>query len=286
MLMIRKCWSIMVLILAGVCAGRAALVLDGTSYIENFDNLGSGLPPGWSVNTGATVSDTGSIVTLVTGATSWATTTGNFRNVASADGLNSTDTPATQSASTDRALGIRQTGSFGDPGAAFELNIQNTTGLNNFSLSISLQMLSVQTRSTTWTIDYRVGDSGDFTSLGTYADPGVFGSTTFTADSTALSSWNNQSQDIWFRVVALDGTTGSGSSDTFGIDDFTLSYSAVPEPGVGGVIAGAWLLALCGLHAWRRCAVGKIPISEIGKSNSVGRIADHRIGQQLQGSVS
>jgi hypothetical protein len=174
--------------------------------------------------------------------------------MASSDGLASGATPTQQANSADRALGIRQTGSFGNPGAAFELNIQNTTGFNNFSLSVSLQMLSVQSQSTTWTMDYRIGDSGSFTTLGTYSDPGTFGSTTFTADSTALSSWNNQSQDVWFRVAALSSSTGSGNRDSFGIDDFSLNYSisAVPEPDTWGAISALGLLGICGLREWRQ----------------------------------
>jgi hypothetical protein len=251
--------KIMAIICLVVAAGLAkgALALTGTSYTQNFDSIGSGLPIGWSVDTGATSSSTGSAATLTTTAAAWGGSTGQFANFASSDGLTSTATSTTQAASTDRALGIRQTGSLGDPGAAFEFNIANTTGLDDFSLSISLQMLSVQTRSTTWTIDYRVGDSGGFTTLGTYSDPAVFGSTIFTADSTALSSWNNQSQDIWFRVVALNAATGSGNRDTFGIDDFSLSYSAIPEPAPvpepagWSLISAIGLLGICGGGIWR-----------------------------------
>jgi hypothetical protein len=250
----------MVLVGASIST-RAALVLNGTSYTQNFDGIGSGLPTGWSVNTGATISGTGSAAILTTGATSWASATGQFQNSASSDDLGSSATSGQQSASLDRALGIRQTGTFGDPGAAFELNIQNTTGYDDFSLSISLQMLGVQSRSTAWTIDYRIGDSGNFTPLATYSDPGIFGSTLFTANSSTLSSWNNQSQDVWFRVVALNPSTGSGSRDTFAIDDFSLTYSAiaaVPESAETGLISATGLLVILSLDIWRRRAVMRL----------------------------
>ena len=253
-------WQLVsVLVFAGVISSRAVLTLSGTSYVETFDNIGSGLPTGWSVNTGASASSVGSAATFDTAQKTWGDTGGSFKNVASLEGLASISSKAEQDKSTDRALGIRQTGSFGDPGAAFELNIQNTAGLHDFSLSVSLQMLyeSFQGRSTTWTMDYRVGDSGDFTSLGTYTDPGTFGSTTFTANSTELNSWDNQSQDIWFRVVALSASTGSGSRDTFAIDDFSLTYSAAPEPREWGLISGAGLLALCGISTWRERRAAK-----------------------------
>ncbi len=250
--MIRKWQLVLVLMAAGACSDRAALILNGTSYTESFDSIGSGLPAGWSVNTGASASSVGTAHSFTTSANTWGDTGGSFKNLASSDGLTSGSSTTAQGNSTDRALGIRQTASFGDPGAAFELNIQNTKGFNNFSLSVSLEMLSVQGRSTTWTIDYRLGDSGDFISLGTYADPGTFGSTTFTANSAALNSWNDQSQDIWFRVVALGASTGSNNRDTFAIDDFSLTYSDVPEPAKWGLISAVGLLALCGWRGWRQ----------------------------------
>lgn len=129
-------------------SGYSQVTLTGTSYIENFDGIGSGLPTGWTVNTGANASSTGTNATVTTAATDWGNTSGAFKNFASADGLTGTENSATQSSATDRVLGIRQTGSFGDPGAAFMLTVANTTGFQNLSLSFKAQMLSVQTRST------------------------------------------------------------------------------------------------------------------------------------------
>ena len=133
------------------------------------------------------------------------------------------------------------------------LCIANTTGYGSFTLTFEAQMLSVQPRSTTWTIDYRLGDSGNFTALGTFSDPGTFGSTTYSFGPSSLSAWDNQSSAVYFRVVALSGSSGSGSRDTFGIDDFSLSYSAVPEPvTVALVVFGAVLAG--GRLARRLCA--------------------------------
>lgn len=242
------------LLVSAIPAQAAILTLSGSSYSQNFDSIGGGLPTGWTVNTGASASADGtSGATFTSTATTWADNSGEFRNVASADGLTSTASQTTQNASTDRALGIRQTGNpggFGDPGAAFVVRIDNTLGFSGFSLSLQAQMLSVQTRSTTWTFDYRLGDSGNFTSLGTYTDPGTFGSTTINFDSTALSVWDNQSQDVWFRVVAIGASSGSGSRDTFGIDDFSLTFTPVPEPtNIALGIFAAVLLAFSGARA-------------------------------------
>lgn len=252
---------------AAISVGQAAVVLSGTQYQQNFDGLASGLPTGWSVKTGATSTSLGTDVPIsppadasgsfVTTATTWGSTTGNFRNAASADGLSSTATSGAQSSSTDRALAIRQTASFGDPGAAFVLSVQDTLGFENFSLSFKAQMLTAVTesRSTTWTIDYRLGASGSFLSLGTYSDPGVFGSTTLSFTSTQLSAWNDQALPVYFRIAALTASSGSGNRDTFGIDDFLLTFDEVlapppvPEPSEWGLMAGAGLVCF-GL--WRK----------------------------------
>ena len=86
-------------------------------------------------------------------------------------------------------------------------------------------MLNVQARSTTYTIDYRVGDSGLFQQLGTWPDPGAFGTTHKSIDLTAFSDLNNQSQNVYFRVVSLSPSSGGGSRDSIGIDNFTLNYT-------------------------------------------------------------
>lgn len=192
----------------------------GTNYTQNFDSIGSGLPAGWTVNTGATASNLGTVASFVTAATTWATPTGNFRNCASA----SIGSGGTQSTATDRCPAVRQTGSFGDPGAAFELQISNTVGYVNFSLSLDLMMLSVQTFSTVWSIQYGIGGAPtNFTTLATYFDPGVFGTThTNIAFQNVL---DNQPTNVWIRIVALSAATGSGSRDTFGIDNFSLSWN-------------------------------------------------------------
>jgi hypothetical protein len=255
--MIRKCSSILALIFAGACAGRAALVLSGTSYTENFDSIGSGLSAGWAVYTSASSSSLGTSTTFNTTMSTWTQTgeiaSGGFWNVASADGLSSGSIDTTQNGSTDRAIGFRQVSTGGlDPGAAVVLNIQNTAGFGNFALSVKIQLLADNGHSTDLALDYRIGDTGGFTTLTTFTDPNTFGSTTVSLNSTDLNAWNDQSSDIWFRIAAVNPSTGSGSRDTFGIDDFSLTYSAVPEPAAWGAISGAGLVALCVWRVWRR----------------------------------
>jgi len=97
-------------------------------------------------------------------------------------------------------------------------------------------MLSVQTRSTTWTIQYGIGASPtSFTTLGsTYSDPASFGTTTRSFTTGDLVGINNQTS-VWFRVVALTASSGTGSRDTFGIDNFSLTFSGgAADVSIGG----------------------------------------------------
>ncbi|MBU6173903.1 MAG: hypothetical protein KGQ60_08870, partial [Planctomycetes bacterium] len=45
-----------------------------------------------------------------------------------------------------------------------------------------------------------------------------------------MAGINNVNDFVWLRVVALDPSISSGNRDTFAVDNFSLSYSAVPEP--------------------------------------------------------
>jgi uncharacterized protein len=215
----------------------APVTLIGTLYNETFDGIGASLPSGWDVYTSANASSLGTLGTFTTTAINWNNTSGAFKNFAAGDSLTSTATATQQSAASDRALGIRQTGTFGDPGGSFVFSLNNTSGFQNFGLSFKAQMLDVQPRSTTWTVDYKVG-TGNFTPLGTYTDPGVFGSTTLSTGSS-LSAFgtdiNNQSNPVQIRISALSGSTGSGNRDSFGIDDFQLTYNTTPPTSSAGV---------------------------------------------------
>ena len=198
---------------------RAQLTLPSATldYTQDFNSLGSGVPTGWGARTGASASSLGTAATINTSQATAAGTTGQFANFSSyglADG------------NADRALGIRQTGAFGDPGAAFTLQIANTLGLTNFSLALDVGIISSQPRSTTWTIQWGLGTSPtSFTTLGTYTDPGAVGSSRLTF--TNITGIANQSGNVWIRIVALSASTGSGNRDTFGIDDFSLTYDAL-----------------------------------------------------------
>jgi len=203
------------------------VVLTGTSYSTNFDGIAGGLPGGWTVRTGATISSLGNTATFTSTSDAdtlrWANTGAGFRNYASATGVTGLENSAAQAALTNRAVGVRQTGSFGEPGASFNFYFSSAAKTLT-SLSLKLQMLSVQTRSTTWSLQVGVGEAPEaWETLQTFEDPGVFGTTTVTIPEEQLVALANQER-VWFRVVALAGSVGSGSRDTFAIDDFSMTY--------------------------------------------------------------
>jgi hypothetical protein len=225
----------------------AVVALAAGTYTQNFNLIGTALPDGWDVRTGASASSLGTAESFTTGTNNWANTSGAFKNLSAGD-IASTSSTATQAANTNRALGIRQIESFGDPGASFNFNL-STTGLEVTGISIDLMMLSVQDRSTNWSIEYGIGTSpASFTSLGTWSDPGALGTNTISFTTSSFGTALNNQSNIWFRVVALSDTTGSGSRDTVAIDNFSIT--AVPEP-AAALLGGFGLLGL--LRRRRSC---------------------------------
>lgn len=223
-------WAMIVLSCSSLPLWAQLTLPAGTSYTQNFDGIGSGLPTGWTVRTGANGTSRGTSASLSAAAISWALTDGNFRNCAAAEApLTSSSSTTVQENSLDRALAVRQTGSYGDPGATFELEIANTVDRTAFTLTLKHQMLNVQPRSTTWSVQYSTNGGTSWTTLDTYLDPGAWGSTT--GSYSFGSSLNNLASTVLIRVVALTASSGSGNRDTYGIDDFVLSWmESTPTP--------------------------------------------------------
>lgn len=221
----------------------AQIVLSGTSYSQNFNSLGSGLPTGITCRTPISATDNGYSIVPSPTPKEWhnASLQGNFYNFASATGMTGSEDVATQNAALNRSLGIRQSGSYGDASSnpptppCFLFTISSTPGFTGFAMSLDLMMLSVQPRSTTWTIEYRIGTTGTFTVIGTYNDPGAFGTTPFSYNFG--SALDNVNGTIEIRVAALNPSTGTGTRDSFGIDNFSLTWSvaATPPPTITGI---------------------------------------------------
>lgn len=232
-----------VLILKAADADAAIISLAPGTYSENFNLIATTAAAGWDVRTGATGASLGTVGTYTTTTSSWDNTGGAFKNFAAA-GTGSTSSTTVQGAALDRALGIRQIESFGDPGASFNFDF-SSSGLSVQGITINLQILSVQTRSTVWSVQYGIGASpSSFTTLSTFSDPGTFGSTTLTIQSATLGTALDNRPQAWFRVVSLSQAAGSGSRDSFAIDNFSIT--AIPEP------AAAFLAAFGLLGILRR----------------------------------
>lgn len=220
--------------------GGGSVALTTSPVTINFDAIGaSGLPSGVYVKQEATSAQLGNEGIVSSGSFTtkslWNGTGQGFKNFASATGLIVSSNAAAQDASTNRALGVRQTGTLntgGDPGAAFAFQLANTTGKTNLKLEFLLQSLdgvSAAGRTTTWRVDYGFGDDPTtFTTVTTVPATlttafGTFASTPVTVDfGTAL---NNISQRIWIRIVALTNTTGGGNRASTGIDDVKISWN-------------------------------------------------------------
>lgn len=240
-----------------VPATSAQITLSGTSYTQDFDSIGSGLPTGWSVFNSATLGSLGTATTFSSTATNWsaARVAGEvFRNSSSSN-IASSSSSTNQANNSNRALGWRPNLA-GEREGAITLQISNTLGFNNFSVSLDIFTFNDVSAVATYDFEYRIGDTGNFTKLGsTYTTGAAFSSATFTADSVALSALNNQADTVYFRVRGTT-STGTGSLDGVAIDNFSLNFTAipppsstVPEPSATAALAG---LATLGLVASRR----------------------------------
>lgn len=215
----------------GSTTSNPTLTLSGTSpYTIDFNGIGSALPDGVRLGMSNTTSVTDTNDVLVTTATPWATSTANFRNIASATGASQGADDATQAGYSNRALGIRQTSSVGDPGAGVVFILANTTGKTLTQMTFQLQSLDAGSgRTTTWAVEYAVGDAvpTSFTALsptGTLTSGGA----AFTNNLVIVplpAALSNQAQKVWIRVWAKSGTSGSGNRATTGIDDVKFYFN-------------------------------------------------------------
>ncbi|MGI4749814.1 MAG: gliding motility-associated C-terminal domain-containing protein [Janthinobacterium lividum] len=225
---------ILIFLFVLLCKPVFAQIILGTSgsYVQTFDAIGSGLPVGFTVRSGATASSNGTTSTLTTAATAWSNTTGAFKNYASADALTSTASSADQSGATDRSLGLRQTGTLGDPGGAFVAQLLNTTMRTGFKLSFKLQSLDASSpRATSWIVDYGFGSAPTTFTPAATAGTVTTGGSAFSNNTVTVnfnSTLDNQNQNVWIRIVALNASSGTGNRPTSAIDDFSLTWTDTP----------------------------------------------------------
>ncbi|MBB2144424.1 T9SS type B sorting domain-containing protein [Pedobacter sp. LMG 31464] len=208
------------------------VTLSTSPFTENFSGIGTALPNGFTIRTGSTASVLGTVATYTAtpaAATAWASTTGGFKNFASAT-AGSTTSAANQNIATDRALGLRQTAAIGDPTGAFVFQLANTTGKSGLKLSFDLQSLDASsTRIATWRVDYGFGAAPTTftaaTATGTLTTgSGLFSNNNINVDfGTAL---DNNAGPIWIRIVTLAATTGAGNRPSSAIDNFNLTFTS------------------------------------------------------------
>lgn len=201
-------------------------------YTINFDGIGSTLPLGVYVSTTSSSTALGTTASYATTKAAWNVTSAGFRNFASANGLNASSTITQQDASTNRALGVRQTATLeigGDPGAAFIFSLANTTGKNNLQMEFDLMSLDAgSSRTTTWTVDYAIGDNPTSFTSANATGTLTTGGTTWSNNTITVSlpaAVSNQNQKVWIRIIALTQTTGGGSRASTAIDDVTFTWN-------------------------------------------------------------
>jgi hypothetical protein len=226
--------------------------LSSMVYTQTFDSLlaptnpGAGgiLPGEWSCYLGVGPTKIGTIAPFTNNVDAWNFAfTGDFKNFAGffdyIGGTNfvGTESYQIQTNEPNRCLGIRQIGSFGDPGASFVLKIGDTVGFHNFGMSLDFLNLDATNapRTTVWTVEYGWADPVylvpvSFFPIAKYTNaPGTFHMyhTNITLPDGTVNNINGQ---VWLRISALAPSTGSGNRESFAIDNVGLTW----EAGTGG----------------------------------------------------
>lgn len=233
----RKIFLSMSILLGSILAqAQTPYVLTGSSYTQDFDGIGGGLPTGWRVDSlvnknAGLGNDAQSKFSPAT--STWGNTSRGFKNLASADGLLATASTADQNASTDRVLGIRQVSSVGwddiDSLVSASFQIANTAGLTNFNLQFKIQSLNTGAkRYSNWIVQYGFGASpASFTTITT--TPAILTlDSNFTNTSVSVqfgSALDNKNQAVWIRIMPSDTSLGQGNRPHVGIDDFQLTWT-------------------------------------------------------------
>jgi len=224
--MIRKWQLILVLMAAGACSGRAAIIADW-----NFNDQTSG-PASSSI---AAEHGSGSL---------------NLSQLAnSADATIGTGGTAINEVGGDTAgkdLIVTAGASQRENGKSIIFSL-STSGCKNIVLTYATQASSTGFNSQQWSYST---DGTHYTSLATITGMGAAYTTTGTetVDFSTVTALDNDST-VYFALT-LSGASGSSGTDHF--DNIQFNADVVPEPTAVGAIATAGLLALCGLRVWRQ----------------------------------
>lgn len=219
---------------AKMTGDRNAVVAPPSTNIElktsplllNFDDIANDLPLGVSVRSGATASSLGNDTSYKKTAVKWADVGLGFKNFAS--GTDFTMDEPTQAASTNRAIGVRQTGSM-ESGVSFVFEIKNTTGKKNLKMNFKLQSLDItSTRTTTWAVEYATGDNPTSFKPGTATGIMTTGNKTAVSNNISVdfgNSLDNIGDKVYIRIISLGATTGTGNRPSSAIDDVQFTWN-------------------------------------------------------------
>lgn len=230
--------------------GQAQIAIT-TTYTQNFDTIGGGLPGGWGVWTNSTATGNGAAFTwnpTATANNAAASAATYFRNLPGAGQTWS----AGLSAGADRAIGWRA-GDAASRDGSITFSLSNTSGYNLTSLGFQLFTPNSTGTAGTFQLQYQIGSSGTFTQLAavsylnnTAQSPLTL--TTITLTGAQLAVLNNQSSQVTLR---WDNTASAGTSwQTLALDNFSYTASAIPEPSTYAAILG--VVSLMGVWLRRR----------------------------------
>lgn len=215
-----------------------------SSYTQDFNSIGTGLPAGWEVWTSSTNSGDGVAFTWITTPTannaSYSASSA-FRNLPGS----SQTWAAGLSAGIDRAIGWRA-GSTASRQGSITFKLSNTIGYALTNLRFELFTPNSAGTVAPIELKYQIGADTAFTSFSpavTYQSnvaqqPLIV--TVFSLDASELSPFSDLAEPITF---SFRNTFGSGATafNTVALDNFSLTATAVPEPAsyalIGGVIA-------------------------------------------------
>jgi hypothetical protein len=247
-------WSVPAITIATAAPAYAGSPVGGATpraYSQDFGTLGTGTfgagaLSGWGLYVKATATSIGSVyqgnqlatitnagsVTVSKAPAPWSNSTGGFLNYASPKApLTSLSTTANQAASTDRALGLVQSGAptgdpYFDPGMSVVYDFSGQNGSlalkGDVTVSVDLRIVNPQARGTTWTLQYGTSDSA-WVTLDTYTTT-TTGSTWGEGEVLTGVVPNAETGSVKFRVVTLTGSAGSNSRDGITLDDFLVSW--------------------------------------------------------------
>jgi len=246
----KKIFTALALTLASACVGQAQLIITGTTYSQNFNSLGTTaaatLPSGWKIEATAAGTDT-AYASLETATTAAYGTSGAGVVTSSSGGAAVNWANGITGSSTDRALGILNSGSF-TTGKSIEFGVTNNTGfeISSFTLGWDYEKYRSGTRAWTWNF-YTSTDGVAWTAVtdGNQAYAADANNTTVSNPPTTISKGFDinglsiaDGASYYFRWT-LVGTGGSSNGQGLAIDNFTFAATTVvPEPTTSAMILG------------------------------------------------